>query len=213
SFIIGETVSVEGIVKGFKFEADVEDLDVDLVIIAKEIVRENGEVVTILTDAEIDAFMGTRQRDQMNDEVVEISVEVIKWEISEYTITVEGEDYSDTKTVEIALLLVRNVENENIILVKVNHHRSNTTLAEDFITVGDVITIKGVIRDEIFNSEHMLDILNIESEEMMMAISITNADGIEEILVSRNAFAQARQYGHFQLSGSRKGSLGRKRMI
>ena len=64
-----------------------------------------------------------------------------------------------------------------------------------------------------FHSEQMIEFLNIESDEMMMAISITNADGIEEILVSRNAFAQARQYGHFQFSGSRKGSLGRKRMI
>ncbi len=224
SFTIGETLLVEGVVKEFKFEADVEDLDIDLVILAKEIVREDGEVIVILTDADIEEFRAKRleQRERRNtirnqvesgeiaDNIDVISAEVLQWDINEYNITVEGEDLYRSTIVVRPLLLVRNVETDATIWVKVNFPRMNTTLAEDFIAVGDIITIRGMIREDDFNSEFLV----VESDEMMLAMSITNSLGEEQILVSRNAFMNAREQGHYRMRSQNKNEgLGERRLF
>jgi hypothetical protein len=226
SFTIGETLLIEGIVKDFKFETEEEDLDVDLVILAKEIVRENGDVIVILTDADVEAFQERRlerkerrntfmnqvQTGSAENQIEEISAEVLQWDIKELNITVQGEGRYETKNVTRALLLVRNVDTDATILVKLNLRRVNFTVAESFIAVGDIITIKGIVRDGELNTE-ILD-SEVEVDAMMVAFSITNADGVEHVLISRDAYMQAREQGHYRFKTSEKNKgLGDRRIV
>ena len=204
TFTVDEVISVEGLVKEFRFEELEEDLDIDHVILAKEIEKENGELVTILTDDFIEEFRRRRQeaherRQNRNieDYIEEITVEIISWECNEYNITVTGpDDFYKSEIVVRPLLIVENTETGSIILARVSYPRLNTSIEEDFISVGDLITLKGIIREGELNTEQFVD---IEYDELMLTISITNADGESVMLISPEAFMNARPRRRFRI--------------
>lgn len=220
TFTVGETLTIEGIVKEFQFEALSEDIDIDLVVIAKSIIFADGTQLEILTDADIENFQANRMEKrerretlrnkvksgEIQDQIEEIQCEVINWEIREFNLTIEGEDLYHTRIIERNFLVVKNLDNDSIILVKVHFPRLNSSLSEDFIAVGDHITIKGILRDGAFDPEE----IEAEIDQVMLGISITNADGDETVLISKEIFVNARESGHFKTWRSQRATRLRK---
>lgn len=198
---IGQEITVIGLSRNI--EVSIEDWDFNQVIFAKELTNEIGETLELVNRDNLRPFMKHRFIN-LSDEAESIVGEVITYETMEFNITITSDNFFKSELVYRDILLIQEETTGNMIVVKTNFHRLNISLPEDFIAVGDIITVYGV-KNDVSVEDLRIESFIGELDQVLVAFSVTDDSGNTIELINSQCLNRGGNFG----TGERRGRFSR----
>ena len=152
-------------------------MDVDGAFFITEITNSGGQTLQIDTPPRRQEFQDLRN--QIMNNLTEYSLVVQDWSIKEYNVTITSNDFSQSRLITRGILIAEDPSTGKVYFVKTSMNRCGDQIPADFFTVGEQITVNGVILDqngtELMNGPFNSLFPNVDG--ILLGLTLQNSSG------------------------------------